>query len=426
VIKMPFLKLKESLMRKWFVVLALALALSIALGDAASAQVAVQAQAQAQPGVKVQAVQVQVQPAQIQVQPAQVQILPAQVQPGQGVAGPAIMPYIPGNRLAKVDAVFVGRVVALEPMDVEAAQVPGGAKVNYRIAVVQVTESIHGLKKDTKNVRVGFVMQGNNIPPVGGPGGGVKILPAQPLPPVQPGGLRRPFPGNFQPQIQLQVGQDGLFSVNKHPKEDFYLSPSFQNFVTRQNNPNFDTSVKTAKQVSKVMADPVAGLKSEDKQDRYAAAAILVNKYRMPDNPTGQALKQEPIGAAESKLILKALAEGDWAQARFGMPIPSPFELFNQLGISQQDGYNPVNLRTQQQIFEAMQKWLDDNNGKYVIKKLVVDPNAKVPPGGIRPGVIGQPGVIQPGILPAPPPPVNGPGGLVPGQQPAPQPIRRN
>ena len=105
-------------------------------------------------------------------------------------------------------------------------------------------------------------------------------------------------------------------------------------------------------------------------------------------------LKQEKIDAAESKLILQALAGGDWTVGRFNAAIPNPFELFNQLGINQNDGYSPVNVRNQQDIAQAMQKWLDENNGKYVVSKLVVDTNAKP----------GQPGVIQPGINPQPVP----------------------
>ncbi|MBI3692435.1 MAG: hypothetical protein HY239_17705, partial [Mycolicibacterium aromaticivorans] len=66
--------------------------------------------------------------------------------------------------------------------------------------------------------------------------------------------------------MQLTVGQDGMFAVNKHFKENFYLSPSFQNCVTRENNPNFDNEVKTAKSLAKVMGNPVAALKAEDKQ----------------------------------------------------------------------------------------------------------------------------------------------------------------
>ena len=44
--------------------------------------------------------------------------------------------------MTQADAIFVGRVVAFEPMDVEATPANGQAKVNYRIAVVQVSESI--------------------------------------------------------------------------------------------------------------------------------------------------------------------------------------------------------------------------------------------------------------------------------------------
>jgi hypothetical protein len=74
-----------------------------------------------------------------------------------------------------------------------------------------------------------------------------------------------------------------------------------------------------------------------------------------------------------------------------------------------------------------MQKWLEDNNGKYSIKKWVVDPNARVLPGVQPGGIKVQPGVRPGGILPAPPaPPIQGE--LLPGQQPAPAPlpIRRN
>ena len=99
--------------------------------------------------------QVQVQAGQAQVQPAQVQILPAQ--PGKMQAALVMLPPIQAQqtKLTQADAIFVGRVVAIEPMDVEAAPAPGQANVKYRIAVVQVTESIYGLKKGAENVRVG-------------------------------------------------------------------------------------------------------------------------------------------------------------------------------------------------------------------------------------------------------------------------------
>jgi len=339
--------------------------------------------------IKIEARPVQVQAAppvqvQIQVQPGVVQELRV-VQGGFGA--PAMMQP---NRLTHADAIVVGRVVAIEPMDVQAAPAAGQGKVNYRVAVIQVSEAIHGVKKETQTIRVGFIAQANGGPNVVPPGGGIQILPAN-QPAIQPfPGGRRVFPGNVQ--VNLQVGQDGMFTLNKHHQENFFVVPAYNSFINRQNNPNFDNEVKTAKQLGKVMGDPVAALKADDKQDRYLAAAVLVSKYRTPLNPTGMPMKSEKINAAESKLILQAIAGGDWTAGRFNAAVPNPYELFNQLGINQNDGYNPVNVRTQQDIAQAMQKWLDENNGKYVVSKLVVDTNAKP----------GQPGVIQPGVDPVP------------------------
>ena len=363
-------------MQRWF----LSLAVTGAFASAAAAQVEVQVQGN--PAVQARQAQVQL----------QLQVQAIQVQGKIGVAAPMMYNQ---TKLTQADAIFVGRVVAIEPMDVETIPAPGQAKVNYRIAVVQVTESIFGLKKGTQQVRIGFVAQAVN----GGGfnGGGVQIQPAFP-----PNGLRRPFQPNFP--MQLQVGQDGMFAVAKHHKENFYLAPNQSSFITREGNQGFDAEVKTAKQLAKVMGSPVAALKADDKQDRYLAAAILVTKYRNVANPTGKVMKQEPIDAEESKLILQAIAGGDWTPGRFNATVPNPFELFNQLGITPKDGYNLVNVRTQQDIAQHMQKWLDENNGKYRINRQVADPNAKAGPVGVQP----QPGVIRINrqIQPLPPAPV--------------------
>lgn len=382
-------------MQRWFVSFGL---LGILAGSA-SAQVEIQVQVQAQAGQ-----------AQAKVQPL----------PGKGkmLPGPALMPQ--GIKMTQADAIFVGRVVAIEPMDVEAPAAPGQANVKYRVAVIQVSDSIYGLKKGAETVRVAFLAQPNGgfAPGIGGGGaGGVQVMPAvqpaiQPRPALP---IRRP---PFATQMNLTVGQDGMFVLNKHHKENFYLAPIHTNFVTRDNNPGFDGEVKTAKQLAKVMANPVAALKGDDKDDRYTAAAILISKYRSVSNPTGAPMKQEPIDADESKLILTALAGGDWTPGRSNAQIPNPDVLFRQLDVTPKDGYDPSKLRTQQEFSQAMQKWLDENSGKYRINRQVVDPNAKAPapapaaqPGG-QPGVAPnpRPGVrpngvqIQPLPAPAPPP----------------------
>ena len=387
-------------MQRWF------LALAVAAGCAGVASAQIEIQVQAQPA-----------PVQVQVQ-VQGNVQVVQVQAADRIA---LMPGVVynQNRLMQADAIVVGRVVAMEPMDIDASPSPGQANVKYRVTVVQVSEIIHGLAKDTKNVRVAFVMQPNNVP--GGPG--IQILPAQPAQPAI-----QPFPGRrpFIQQVNLQVGQDGMFALSKHHKEKFYLVPNYTNFIQRENNPGFENEVKTAKQLSKAMADPVAALKAEDKQDRYTAAAILITKYR--SNPTGLPTKSEPISKEESKLILQALQGGDWTIGRFNAQIPNPFELFGQLNIGPNDGYKPI-IRNQQDQATAMQKWLDENASKYVIQKLVTDPNAKVQAPNVDPAlpvppVVRPPIIVNPKIkVKAQPLPIKGNLKVQPLPAPAPAPI---
>lgn len=310
--------------------------------------------------------------AQNQIQ-IQVQVQPAPLAPLQGRL--AVNNYA-SNRLANSDAILVGRVVALEPMDMEAAPAKGQPKLTYRIGVIQVTESLHGLAKDAKMVRVGFVVAGD-VPPGAAPGN----LPVRMM--------RRPF----ESTMQLQSGQDGLFFLARHAEGSFYVSPMYQNFISRQNSDHFEHELKSAKNVAKFLANPAAFLKSADKDERYTAAAILISRYR---NSNGLPVKQVAIDAGESKLIMKALAEADWINGQHDATIPNPTALFQQLGIGANDGYRVVGVVSQQ---EAMQKWIADNAGKYVIKKLVYDENGTVPEA-----LPAQPAVIRRMVVPPPQP----------------------
>ena len=61
------------------------------------------------------------------------------------------------DRIVRSDMVVLGRVVAVEPKDVEAVlSSERPYKLDYRIAVVKVHEVIHG-QKDVKELRLGFV-----------------------------------------------------------------------------------------------------------------------------------------------------------------------------------------------------------------------------------------------------------------------------
>jgi len=245
-----------------------------------------------------------------------------------------IAPPAGPQRVINANAVIVGKVIGLEPQDTTVMN------VTYRIAVVKVDQALRGLK-DAKQVRVAF------IPP-----------PANP-PKFKIGGGNR--------NVQLAVGNAGMFILTKHPKEDFYMfGGPVGYFISSENNKGFDGDVEAVKTIIKVAPNPQAGLKSKDAEERLIAAALLVEKYRMFRGPG--APKEEPIDAAESKQILLALADADWKQAAFGSLRPNPGMLFGRLGINQADGFTVPPGGNYQPM---AQNWLRDNADKYRVKRFV-------------------------------------------------------
>jgi len=252
------------------------------------------------------------------------------------------------QKLVMADTVIVGRVLAIEDKDVEATQVPNAPqKVAYRVAIVRVTETIKGAKgKET--IKVAW------------------IAPPPQLQPVQPGGGIRPFIKRY-PTVNLAVGQDGLFYLTKHHKEEFYVAPAYYSFLSSQ-MANYKTEIETARKTVKFIDDPMTGLKAEDAQDRLLAASILVTRYR---TRVGPAVKTEAIPAEESKLILDIIDKADWNRPfRFGET--SAQQLFNQLGLTAQDGWTPPQqIRTPQDYGNAVRDWIRQHRDTYRIQRFV-------------------------------------------------------
>src|SRR5262249_32653434 len=158
-------------------------------------------------------------------------------------------------------------------VDVKVPVAPGSTQmITYRIAVVAVAEVVRG-KKETKQVRVGFVPL--NV----GPG-------VNPGPVVSPGGRLG--------QVQLMAGQDGLFFLQKHATGDFFVISGQFDFVPGQDKINFEKDLKDAQRASQLLDNPMEGLKAKDAGDRYLTAALLITLYRTPRVFPN---KQEPISA---------------------------------------------------------------------------------------------------------------------------------
>src|SRR5436190_23489990 len=95
-------------------------------------------------------------------------------------AGVIAMPSPGPARVANADAVIVGKVEAIEPVDVKVGN------ETFRIAVVRISDKVRGVKEE-KTLRIGFT------PPPKVDDKGPLVIRSGPRP------------------IQLQVGQDGLF-----------------------------------------------------------------------------------------------------------------------------------------------------------------------------------------------------------------------
>lgn len=270
-----------------------------------------------------------------------------------------IAPAPISQRVATADCVVVGKVTRIEDKMVPAKQFAGD-KREYQIAVLKVEDNILGVGGLT-HIRVGF------FPPP----------PPTPAPAVAPGGRVRPFfVRRRYPQFTLAKDQEALLFLTKAPRESFYVGTMYYNIINKKGNANFAKEVSEAKRYAKMLAEPMAGLESKNKEDRFLTAAMLLTRYRTPKGfVAGKPPATEPIDAKESKLILLAMADANWGPPRPGMFQMNPQAMFYRLGLKPGEaGWNqPKDFR---QFPEAAKKWLKEHADTYRIQKFV-EPKAE-------------------------------------------------
>jgi hypothetical protein len=255
------------------------------------------------------------------------------------VSAMRIAPQPIAARVAASDVVVIGKVTAIEDKTVSATQFPGADnKVDFQIAVVKIADPILNAKGLT-HVKVGFF-----VPPPAAPGGPIRI-------------------GGRGPVVKLDVDQEGCLLLTKHHDADFYTI-NFDGVFDKKSQ-TYEKDLEQVKKAAKLLADPKAGLESKDANDRLVTAGMLVTRYRK-FVPNG---KEEPIDTAESKLILKALADADWTKP-VNFQDMSAQRAFGQLGLKPEDGWNPQGVTDYNAASKA---WLKDNADKYTIKKFVAE-----------------------------------------------------
>lgn len=187
---------------------------------------------------------------------------------------------------------MVGKVVDVEKDSVFVSRYRGASKdqkVEYKIATVRIVEPLIGGGGVTQ-FRVGFPADASTA-----------ALPA--------------LPGRGP--VTLAVDQEGCYFLNRHHEGDFYVLATGPLIKTDK---NYAKELEDIKKVAKVLDDPVAALKAKDMEDRFRAAAMLLERYRT--NRTGKPAAREPIPEEENKLILALLNELPW-QSKDTKPRPA-------------------------------------------------------------------------------------------------------
>ena len=276
---------------------------------------------------------------------------------GPALAGAAAPPPSAHQKFASAQVVVVGKVTAIEKATVDAPQFPGvKEKTSYKVAVIKIESGLVGAANVT-HIKVGFVPAAPA--PVGDPA----------VPPVG-----RPIPGRggFGPVV-LTEGQEGLFYLSKHHSADFYtISPMLAPIGAKDDG--YKDQLAQAKLGAAALTDPMKALKAEKAPDRLFAANVLIQKYRAyPEG--GVEAELVKISADESKLVLKAIAEGNWKGDPNDGNAPNSYQAFSMIGLNEKDGWKYPVVKPGEDFIEKTKEayvaWLAGAGKDYQISKWV-------------------------------------------------------
>jgi hypothetical protein len=260
---------------------------------------------------------------------------------------PAPIP-IPVERALGVPVVVVGKVTSIEADTVEAIPYPGAPnKVAYRIAVVKIEAALAGAA-GTTHLKVGFV------------------------PPAKPDlAAKRPLrPAPTLPD--LREGEQMLLFLRKHHDGGFYTF-SYSTPPVESTSAAFKAQVESVKQALMIVGDPITALRSAKAADRFDAATVLITKYRSLSDGASE-VDSIPLATEENRLILAALAAGDWKLDPQGIKL-NGFTTFYRLGLGDNNGWKTPAIKPGEDYMETTRQafvaWLAGPGKYYRINKLL-------------------------------------------------------
>jgi hypothetical protein len=231
------------------------------------------------------------------------------------------------ERVARTDVTVVAKVKRIEDKTAELPLWPG---VKFKVAVLEVKEKIAG-KVSSKTLKLAF---------------------------IPPGGPRR-----RDPHLDFKAGTEMLFFLTKAHGSDYHRVVMYYDAEAATL-----TGLKQAREAGKLLASPRKGLESKNVAERALTAGLLITRYRSRPLADPKKIKEVSVPLPESRLVLQALAEGDWkapAYLQF-----TPRSLFFRLGLTEKDGWKVKNFAA---VDVEAKSWLKANTGKYAIKRFTVE-----------------------------------------------------
>ncbi len=273
----------------------------------------------------------------------------------------------PSNMVANATTVVIGKVTSIEKELVEVTAYVGESKdvpkQTWRVANVKISESLLGAKGLT-TIKVGFAenVDDNRL----GSNEAERLIRQ---------GLNK---------FTLTEEQEGVFVLTRHWDGDFYIlafGVGYTSTFFDKKSPDFDKCLAETKFAVKAVKDPIEALKSKDKAERIATAALLTRRYRIKD--TSRAYIEEKVSAEESKLILQVMLELPGANATLEL-VPDSRCNFNYV-VDMWIGDDLKNLKFVAPTIEsgtggteidkayktAITKFLAENSEKITLKKFV-------------------------------------------------------
>lgn len=280
-------------------------------------------------------------------------------------------PASPSQMVSAGSVVVIGKVTKIETDMVEVAPYVGAPKEQpkqpYKIASIKVSESLLGAKGVT-TIQVGFPANAGNF-------GGYDDIEF---------GFKGGRGYRYGQGVALTEGQEGIFILSRHFEGDFYVFASGNNITPvlyEKKATGYDKSLAEVKTAVLAVKDPIAALKSKEKEDRINAASFLAQRYRQWNSP--KPAVEVDIPSDEAKLIIQVLLEMPWAASPTD-PNPIPYRCLEQnlhtwfardIAALKFAYPTPPAGATQDEVQklykEAVTKFINTNMDKITLKKFV-------------------------------------------------------